>query len=242
YNISPQKIHVAYLAGNDLYYDETDEGRKPNATLPDRYVFYPANRWFHKNHDNLLKALLIIKKESGIEVPCLFTGFDYEKGYQLNEKIKEYVLSGQARSIGYVTLEEMKYLYKHAEMLCFPSLFEGFGMPPVEAMASGCPVICSNTTSLPEVVGDAALVFDPTDPRDIADKIVKLWNDEQLRQEFIGLGKVQAQKFSVKKMADDHIRAFNQAAGSFSRKKYLYHKYIYEPLHILRMKPKKVMT
>src|SRR5439155_12330261 len=119
------------------------------------YLFFPANRWFHKNHDALLRAIGILN-DRGLRTYAVFTGFDVPGGYPLLNKSREYGLEGQTFTIGYVTTAQMAYLYRHARMLVFPSLFEGFGMPPVEAMATGCPAVVSNATCLPEVCADAA--------------------------------------------------------------------------------------
>ena len=239
HGISRQKIHVAYLAADESFYLPLAPNQKINLPLPEHYIFYPANRWFHKNHDNLLKALHELKNSHGLLVNCVLTGFDYEGGYPLNKKIMEYRLEDQVKVIGYVTSEEIKHIYSKAKMLCFPSLFEGFGMPPVESMAIGCPVVCSNTTSLPEVVGDAALLFDPKNPWEIAGKIKAVWTDESLRQRLIAAGKKQARKFSAKNTAAVHIAAFERAAMSYRQKRYWYYKYIYESVHRFRMFCKK---
>ena len=237
HHISKDKIHVCYLAADDYFY-EPFESEDIRIQLPDLYIFYPANRWFHKNHDNLLKALVILKKEYNVKIPCVFTGFDYENGYPLNKKISEYGLDDQIKNLGYVNKEELKHIYKNARMLCFPSLFEGFGMPLVEAMATGCPVVCSNVTSTPEVVGDAALMFNPEDPEHIANKINDVLTDEGLREKLIVLGKDQAKKFSARNLAQRHLEVFNLAVKSYSRPRYFFYQYISEPLYTYKMNRK----
>lgn len=234
HKISGDKIHVAYLAAEDYFYKPvtTDDIK---LKLPERFIFYPANRWLHKNHDNLLKALVVLRNEYNLKIKCVFTGFDYDSGYPLKVKLKEYGLSEQASIIGYVSKEELKYIYKKAEMLCFPSLFEGFGMPLVEAMTAGCPVVCSNVTSMPEVAGEAALLFDPADPYDIARKIYMFYNNKELREKFIALGKARAGHFSIKETARVHMEAFELAAEAYSSSRYLYQKYLREPFHKFRM-------
>jgi glycosyltransferase involved in cell wall biosynthesis len=240
HRISRNKVRTIYLAADESFYHPLKSEEKINLELPERFIFYPANRWFHKNHDNLLKALLILKKEYKVPVNCVLTGFDYEKnGYPLHEKIKEYELENQIKVIGYVSGEEVKYIYKKAEMLCFPSLFEGFGMPLVEAMITGCPVVCSHVTSMPEVVGKAALLFNPVDPMDIANKIHTLWNNSDLRRQLVVLGKEQAKKFSVKKVAASHLEVFDHAVQSYNKSRFLFFKYLYEPLHTYKMFRKK---
>jgi glycosyltransferase involved in cell wall biosynthesis len=238
HHVSKDKIDVAYLAADESFYEPVDSGDNSGLQLPDRYIFYPANRWFHKNHDNLLRAVSLLK-EKNIIINCVFTGFDYDGGYPLQKKVIEYGLESQVKVIGYVTGDGIKYVYKKAEMLCFPSLFEGFGMPPVEAMAIGCPVVCSNTTSLPEVVGDAALLFNPDDPGDIAEKIRAVWESRELRERLTKAGREQAKKFSVKRIASTHLEAFDKATLSYRKSRYMFYRYFYEPLHTYKMMRKR---
>ena len=153
----------------------------------------------------------------------------------MNEKIREYDLEKQVHSLGYLKPEQVRYLYANAEMMCFPSLFEGFGMPPLEAMVMGCPVACSNATSLPEVVGDAALLFSPEKPDEIAECILKLWNDEALRKALVEKGKRRVELFSAKKLASEHIEVFQAAKKSFRKYRYWFYKFIYEPSHRKKM-------
>jgi len=238
HRISKDKIHVVYLAADD-YFDEPFEKDEIKLGLPERYIFYPANRWLHKNHDNLLRALAIIKRENHLAIDCVLTGFDYDNGYPLYKKIAEYGLDGQIKILGYVNKHELKYIYKKAQMLCFPSLFEGFGLPLLEAMAVGSPVVCSDQTSIPEVVGNAALFFNPFNPNDIADKIYKVWTNKELQQRLRENGKAQAQNFSVAQLFKRHLEVFELAFQSYRKRRYIYYKYIYEPIHTFRMYWKK---
>ena len=235
HHVSGKKIRVAYNVAGPHFYSETPKSSGDGLELPARFIYYPANRWLHKNHDNLLKALRLLKTKMGLEIPCVLTGFDYENGYRLHEKIREYDLEKQVHSLGYLKPEQVRYLYLNAEMLCFPSLFEGFGMPPLEAMVMGCPVACSNTTSLPEVVGDAALLFSPEKPDEIAHCISKLWSDEALRKALVEKGKRRAELFSVKQLASAHTEAFLAARKSFRKYRYWFSKYLYEPSHRKKM-------
>lgn len=106
----------------------------------------------------------------------------------------------------------MPLLYRGASLLIFPSLFEGFGLPLLEAMASDCPVVCSNVASIPEVVGDAALLFDPHDPEAIADAMHRVLLDEELRSSLIEAGRLRMQHFSWKRTAQDTLKVLEEAA------------------------------
>ena len=137
--------------------------------------------------------------------------------------------------LGYVNTNDLKYIYQNASMLCFPSYFEGFGMPLLEAMACGCPVVCSNGTSIPEVVGDAAMFFDPHNAEDIAKCIFKLLSDDDCSDNLIRKGLKRAKLFSQKKTANAHIEAFKMAIVTYRKRRYFYYKYLYEPLHKAKM-------
>jgi glycosyltransferase involved in cell wall biosynthesis len=238
HGINPRKIHVAYLSASRKYYKPLGKEKKSGLNLPDEFVFYPANRWMHKNHDALLKAIQILKKQKRLLINCVFTGHDCQNGYPLNQKALDYGIGEQTKTVGYVSTEELRQIYSRAKMLCFPSLFEGFGMPIVEAMASECPVISSDATSLPEVVGDAGLMFNPEAPEEIAEKILLLYKDKEIRNRLIEKGKLQAQKFNPEKTAEIHRIAFAEAASCYRKSRYIYYKTIYEPIHKYRMRKK----
>lgn len=235
HGISPHKVVVAHLCADPRYYQARLNARRPECDLPSgRYLFYPANRWAHKNHDNLLRALQLLKSEKNLKPPVVFSGYDMEGGYPLASKVDEYDLAEQVYTVGYVEMEEIAYLYSEALALVFPSFFEGFGMPPVEAMAAECPVIVSNATCLPEICGDAAEYFDPRSPASIADAILRVWQDSSLCERLIARGRQQARQFSPSRLAQVHLGAFRQAVGSFSTAHYLWHRYAYQPFNHAR--------
>jgi glycosyltransferase involved in cell wall biosynthesis len=118
------------------------------------FLLYPARGWPHKNHARLFEAFRLLRRERP-ELRLVLTNYDGPT-------------PEGAESRGRVSPDELAELYRNAAALVFPSLYEGFGQPPLEAMACGCPVACSNVASLPEVVGDAARLFDPTRPDEIA--------------------------------------------------------------------------
>lgn len=112
--------------------------------------------------------------------------------------------------INYVPQEDLPYLYSAARCLVYPSLYEGFGLPPLEAMACGCPVITSNTSSLPEVVGDAGVMINPHSIEEIAKAIDMVLSNENLRKEMIEKGLKQAQKFSWRKTAEEIYKVIKE--------------------------------
>jgi glycosyltransferase involved in cell wall biosynthesis len=157
--LDPDRVRVIHL-GVDL--ERFTPGQEPR----EHFLLYPANRWPHKNHERLFVALRLIRRERP-ELRLVLTGAGHE-GRPVPDGV-------EAR--GRVSDEELVDLYRRASALVFPSLYEGFGQPPIEAMACACPVACSNTTALPEVVGDAARTFDPASPEAIAGAVLDLLRD-----------------------------------------------------------------
>jgi glycosyltransferase involved in cell wall biosynthesis len=232
HRISLQKVTVAYLCADKRYYRAAEVARPPQCLLPKGdFIIYPANFWRHKNHDALLRALRWLKTEKGLKIDAVFTGYDVPNGYSLAQKVSEYELDEQVYLAGYVAVEEMAYLYSKAKMLIFPSLFEGFGIPLVEAMAAGCPVVAANATSLPEIGAEAVEYFDPMFPESIGLAIEKVWRDANLRWQLIERGKRRALDFSATKLAQTHLAAFKEAARVFSPVRYAWNYWVYRPYH-----------
>ena len=167
-------------------------GTEPRAD----FLLYPARSWPHKNHVLLLEAFAELRRRHpGLEL--VLTSYD--------GPVPEGV-----RSLGHVSREELADLYRRASALVFPSLYEGFGQPPLEAMASGCPVACSNAASLPEVVGDAARLFDPTSREELVDAVEDvLANGDAWRER----GLVRAAAFSWEETARRHDEVYAELAG-----------------------------
>ena len=149
-----------------------DHGRfRPTDGEREAFLLYPANRWPHKNHERLFEAFALVRRERP-ELQLVLTGSGHEgrsnpPGVELR---------------GWVSLDELADLYRRAAALAFPSLYEGFGQPPLEAMACGCPVAVSRTASLPEICGDAAEYFDPESPEDIAAAVLRALRGERVEQ------------------------------------------------------------
>ena len=197
--------------------------------MPNDFILYPANFWKHKNHDALLQALRLLARERNLTIDLVLTGHQVPDGYPVEAKAAEYGIADQVQVLGYVSAAELAYLYRRARMLVFPSCFEGFGIPLVEAMAVGCPIAAADTTSIPEVAGQAALLFDPASPLAIAAAIARLWQDEKLRQELAAAGRREATRFSPARVAEVHRDAFAQAVRDYSLRRYLWNRWLYAP-------------
>jgi glycosyltransferase involved in cell wall biosynthesis len=160
------------------------------------FAFYPAQTWPHKNHLGLLDALAWLRDHASLRVPVVFCGHQNAFFPSILRRVRKLRLEDQVRFVGFVSPVEVKALYRLARLLVFPSLFEGFGMPVVEAFRMGVPVACSNATSLPEVAGDAAVLFDPADPAAMARAIAEVWTSEARRRQLVERGLRRGESFS----------------------------------------------
>ena len=231
HGLREDKVLVAYLSADPAFYRAEEVARAPEQALPPQFVFYPANPWKHKNHDGLLQALRLLRQERGLEVPLVVTGHPDPDGYPVETKAEEYGVRDLVYRPGYLGVEEIAYLYRHARMMVFPSLFEGFGIPLVEAMAAGCPVVAADTTSIPEVVADAAVLFDPKSPSAIAAAIEKVWRDDGTRQSLIERGRQRAGDFPAAATAAVHRRAFTEAAAVYSPRRFWWQSWVSQHVH-----------
>lgn len=165
-----------------------------------KYIFYPAQFWTHKNHSNLIEALTQLKKK-GVIVNLVLVGSEQNNKQTIEKKIQENRLQDQIKILGYVTNEEMVYLYQHARALVMPTFFGPTNIPQLEAFELGCPVATSAIYGIPEQVGNAALLFDPNSVDEIAKCIEKLWVDDTLCNELIDRGKKRAECWGQKQFA-----------------------------------------
>ena len=155
--------------------------------VPDKYVFYPAQFWRHKNHINLVKAIQLLKNDVD-DIHLILVGSEKNCLQEIEEYIRDNKLERNITIFGFVSDGNITYLYKHAVALVMPSYFGPTNLPPLEAMALGCPAIVSNKYAMPEQVGDAGLLFNPDSPEEIAECIWRVWVDESLRERMIRKG------------------------------------------------------
>ena len=216
FGIPDDKIRVSDMGIHPIFHDPTNLGRRPAKFPAEKgaYLFYPANSWLHKNHRAVLEALVILKNNYHIEITTVFTGHLLEgefNHYDIPKEICSRGLENQVYHIGTVSLSELKYLYSNATALIHPSLFEGFGIPLVEAMACGCAIIAANCTSIPEVAGEAGLYFDPEDPKDIADKIIYFLDNRGAVAKRVIIGKNLAARYSDRRTAEQTLDVLQDA-------------------------------
>jgi len=159
-----------------------------------------------KNTLNALRALEILPEHYRL----ILAGGDGHGSEIVHDYIRRQGLGSRVQVRGYVSTEELRVFYQAASAMLFPSLEEGFGLPVLEAMANGLPVVASQTASLPEVGGDAALYVDPHDPRDIAEKVRRAVEDSELREKMIQQGLARAREFSWQRVAAATLQVYNE--------------------------------
>ena len=187
--LTPERVRTIHL-GID------HERFRPDGRARDPILLYPANRWPHKNHDRLFEAFGLVRRERS-ELRLVLTGSGHDRA-QLPKGV-------EAR--GRVSDDELVELYRSAACLVFPSLYEGFGLPPLEAMACGCPVAVARATSLPEVCGDAAEYFDPLSTEDMAAAILRA-----LEGRLVETGLARAASFTWHACARAHDAVYRELA------------------------------
>lgn len=179
---SPTIVSLPYIAPKHIL-----EISEEPIEVPNKYVFYPAQFWKHKNHINLIKAIQILK-ESMDDIHLVLVGSEKNCYEEIGKYISDNKLQNNIIIKGFVSNGNMTYLYRHATGLVMPSYFGPTNIPPLEAMALGCPVAVSDKYAMPEQVGKAGLLFDPDSPEEIAECIKKMWTDDILRKKMIEEG------------------------------------------------------
>jgi len=183
--------------------------------LPNRFFFFLGNTDPKKNTKGTLKAYSDYLKQTGSDIHLVMLDYDHYELEQLLEEIGDNDLINRIILTGYVINTDLPSIYCQSEVFLYPSLRESFGIPMLEAMACGVPVITSNTSSMPEVAGDAALLTDPYKPEEITAAMIRITTDEKLRSGLIKKGFEQAAKFSWKAMAE-HVRQIYGELGAGS--------------------------
>ena len=174
------------------------------------FILFVGNLKPHKNLTNLLKAFSLLRGRRERDLNLVIVGVERDKSPQLRETIDRLSLHQAVRFLGYVDKDELCCLYHLAELLAFPSFYEGFGLPPLEAMACGTPVLASQLSSLPEVLGDAALMVNPYQVEEIAEGIQQLIENAPLRKELIRRGLQQVKRYSWEEAARRYLVLFAQ--------------------------------
>lgn len=198
-NIAPDKLKTIHiqLSRRLIAHDNSENENPVSHLIKDNYFIYPANFWPHKNH-NLLLIGFMMARAQGLDrnLKLILTGSDLGKKEYLQHLVDSFGLTDSVVFMGFLDDETFKDVLINAKFMIYPSFFEGFGLPILEAMSSDVPVLCSDVTSIPEVAGEATIFFNPRKPKDIAEVILKIDKDDALRDSLIIAGRVNARKFS----------------------------------------------
>jgi glycosyltransferase involved in cell wall biosynthesis len=196
----PAKIDVIYNAYDERFAAEPREADvvrvRERYQLHDEFVLYAGNVKPHKNLERLIEAFYRVRLRGLDHLKLVLIGDEISQYAALRRAVHRHQLHQYVRFLGYLPEATLAVMYRLAGVFVFPSLYEGFGLPPLEAMASGTPVVTSNLSSLPEVAGDAAVLVDPYDPAAIADGIYRVLTDESLRRDLRQRGLARASQFS----------------------------------------------
>jgi glycosyltransferase involved in cell wall biosynthesis len=189
FNINNNKIQILLLQMNKLWFNKFSENdiiQRNKLNIPESYLLYPANAWPHKNHMKLIEAIKKIKDNNGNNINVVLTGnHSTPLGSAIKAKITMYGLDNCFLNLGIVSDEVLFSLYKNATGVVIPTLYEAGSFPLMESILMGIPVICSNVTSLPETINNNEFIFDPNDVEDIANKIHKLYYNNEFRTESV---------------------------------------------------------
>lgn len=183
---------------------------KDKYKLPDKFFFHLGNTDPKKNTIGVLKAYSDFRKKYKEDIPLVMLDFDNQELNRMLAEINDKKLIDHIILTGYVINTDLPAIYSQCEIFLYPSLRESFGIPMLEAMKCGVPVITSNTSSMPEVSGGAAMIIDPYKPEEITNAMLKLLEDEDIKAKIVKEGFEQAKKFSWENMAKDVLKLYEE--------------------------------
>jgi len=223
FDVSPLRVHVIH---NGLEHDRFFPGSREQAQakvaethhLTAPFFLYVA-RLEHpaKNHVRLISAFNEFKSATGSKWQLVFGGSDWHGAEAIHAAARQSPFASDIRLLGFVSNDDLPDLYRAAEVFVYPSLYEGFGMPPIEAMACGCPVTCSTRGSLGEIVGQAAAIVEPEDVVSMAKQLGLLANDASLRERLRAAGLAQAGKFDWNRTATETLSIYSRVGRNVEK-------------------------
>ncbi len=217
YGLDPKKIQVIPLAPPTQAYPEpsVDAPHRVRAaySLEEPFALYPAMTWPHKNHLRLLEALALLRDRHQVRVRLVCTGYQNSFWPQVERRLADLGLQDQVRFLGMVPVEDLRTLYRLAQFVVIPTVFEAASEPIYEAWYDGAPVACSNVTSLLEQVGDAAFLFDPLSVESIATAVGEMAANAELRKTLRQRGAMRLKDFSWERTAKAYRAVYRRAAG-----------------------------
>ncbi len=214
FNIPDDKIKVIYEGIEDKYHPIEDrkfiEKIKIKYDIQTPYIMYIGAWKKHKNINNLIKAFDILKRKYKFPHKLVLMGKEDFLAEELKKEINKLDIKKDIVFTGFVYEEDLPALYNAASLFVFPSLYEGFGLPPLEALACGVPVVASNVSSLPEILGKSAEFFNPKDPEDMALKIRDVLFSKKRQEELVKKGFRQASQFVWEKTAQETLQVYEE--------------------------------
>lgn len=217
-NVPEEKVKVVYNGVSSEFRPVTDVARRAEVrqryALPEHFLLMVGSIQPRKNVTGVLSAVgRLVRKSPSSPLHLVLAGGSSWKSDELKKIISDNGLTDYVHFTGYVPEEDLTTLYSMSDIFLFPSLYEGFGLPVIEAMACGVPVVTSNSSCLPEIAGDAAILVDPHNHDDIADGIERLLMDQELRNVCTERGLARAQKFSWENAGRQLLEIFHEIVG-----------------------------
>lgn len=214
FNYPKEKIFVTELAAEDIYRplnkDICKSLIKQYYSIGENYILYIGGFSPRKNIVGLIEAFSNFKSKYKKDIKLVIAGKQGISYSTYLKRVRELHVEDSVIFPGFIPIEHLPYFYNAAELFVYPSFYEGFGLPPVEAMSCGAPVIASNITSIPEVLGDSAFLIDPYDANSLSDAMYRVLSDEKLRLKLIMKGFVRAAELNWKETARKTVIAYNK--------------------------------
>ncbi|WP_035141291.1 glycosyltransferase family 4 protein [Flavobacterium daejeonense] len=211
FDVDAHKIRVIYLGIDPIFKRTIDIHILKKYNLPEKYILFVGNIEGKKNLTSLLLAFNELINQNKIEHKLVLVGKKGWKNKSVYKTISKYNLKQYILFTGYVPKKDLPVIYSMSDLFVFPSIYEGFGIPPLEAMACGIPVIVSNQGASPEICGDACLLVNPYDTHEMAKSIEMLLNNKELRQNKINLGLERVKQFNWEKTAKETLKVYEEA-------------------------------
>jgi glycosyltransferase involved in cell wall biosynthesis len=211
--VPPEKVETVYCGLDEAFHPLAEDqvaAFRSKRGLPERFILFVGTIEPRKNVTRLIEAFADLR----FAICDLRLVIGGAKGWFYQDvfaRVRELGLEGEVMFPGYIPVSELPLWYNAAELFVYPSLYEGFGLPPLEALACGTPVVVANTSSLPEVVGEAGLAVDPLDVEGLAEAMRRVLGDGALRQEMRERGLQRAQGFSWTKTAQETVQVYRRA-------------------------------
>jgi len=216
--INPEKITIIYEAVSKsckiISNDQKIKKLKHKFNISKPYIMYVGQWREHKNIIRMIRAFSLFRRRYNIDYQLVMVGKIDKKYPQIKATVKELELTEHVIFMGYIADSELPYVYNGAEFFVWPSLYEGFGLPPLEAMACGTPVVSSNASCMPEVLGGAAYYFDPLNVESIAKSMSDMAKSYSLKREFRLKGLKQARKYSFEQSAKQTYKVYKQVLNN----------------------------